>query len=138
MQRILQVDMIRMPLQLRYFEQYQQRVSGMIGEEQAKRLVRESLVLITLGGNDFVNNYFLVPLSARSRQYNLPNYVTFIISEYRKILQVTNNVKFHLFRITSFLLFQNLRKHKFLLCSCCFLKASTYPSLVPRTKYYCA
>lgn len=82
--------MIRMPLQLRYFEQYQQRVSGLIGEEQARRLVRESLVLITLGGNDFVNNYFLVPLSARSRQYNLPNYVTLIVSEYRKILQVTN------------------------------------------------
>lgn len=89
--------MIRMPLQLRYFEQYQQRVSGLIGEEQARRLVRESLVLITLGGNDFVNNYFLVPLSARSRQYNLPNYVTFIISEYRKILQVTN-FKFHIFQ----------------------------------------
>lgn len=80
--------MIRMPLQLNYFEQYQQRVSGLIGEEQAQRLVRESLVLMTLGGNDFVNNYFLVPLSARSRQYSLPNYVTFIVSEYRKILEV--------------------------------------------------
>ncbi|KAL1827071.1 hypothetical protein ACET3Z_005483 [Daucus carota] len=81
------VNIIRMPFQLRYFEQYQQRVSALIGEEQAKRLVREALVLITLGGNDFVNNYFLVPLSARSRQYTLPNYVPFIISEYRKILE---------------------------------------------------
>jgi hypothetical protein len=45
-------------------------------------------VLITLGGNDFVNNYYLVPMSVRSRQYALPDYVRFIISEYRKILSV--------------------------------------------------
>ncbi|KAG5224140.1 GDSL esterase/lipase LTL [Salix suchowensis] len=37
-------------------------------------------------GNDFVNNYYLVPFSARSRQFALPDYVVYLISEYRKIL----------------------------------------------------
>uniref|UniRef100_A0A6N2KI81 GDSL esterase/lipase n=1 Tax=Salix viminalis TaxID=40686 RepID=A0A6N2KI81_SALVM len=48
--------------------------------------VQFSLVLITVGGNDFVNNYYLLPYSARSRQLSLPKYVRYLILEYRKIL----------------------------------------------------
>ncbi|KAL8210577.1 hypothetical protein R6Q57_005014 [Mikania cordata] len=80
------VNIIRPPTQLDYFKQYQARVSEIIGEEKTKQLVNNALVLVTLGGNDFVNNYFLVPLSPRSRQYNIQDYVVFIISEYKKIL----------------------------------------------------
>ncbi|XP_021898290.1 GDSL esterase/lipase LTL1-like [Carica papaya] len=80
------LNIIRITRQLQYFEQYQQRVSALVGEEQAQQLVNQALVLITLGGNDFVNNYYLVPFSARSRQFSLPNYVVYLISEYRKIL----------------------------------------------------
>ncbi|KAL9677177.1 hypothetical protein QQ045_005405 [Rhodiola kirilowii] len=65
---------------------YSYLVASLIGEEQTKQLVNQALFLITLGGNDFVNNYFLVPCSARSRQYALEDYVPYIISEYRKIL----------------------------------------------------
>ncbi|XP_031287081.1 GDSL esterase/lipase LTL1-like [Pistacia vera] len=81
------LNIIRITKQLEYFQQYQQRVSALIGAEQTQRLVNEALVLITLGGNDFVNNYYLVPFSARSRQFSLPDYVVYLISEYRKILQ---------------------------------------------------
>ncbi|XP_050275416.1 GDSL esterase/lipase At5g33370-like [Quercus robur] len=81
------VNIIRMFRQFEYFEEYQRRLAAEIGAEQAKRRVNEALVLITVGGNDFVNNYYLVPFSARSRQYNLPNYVTYLISEYEKLLQ---------------------------------------------------
>ncbi|PKI32383.1 hypothetical protein CRG98_047226 [Punica granatum] len=80
------VNIIRISKQLEYFQQYQQRVSSLIGEDQMQRLVNQALVLITLGGNDFVNNYYLVPFSARSRQFALPDYVVYLISEYRKIL----------------------------------------------------
>ncbi|ONK63843.1 uncharacterized protein A4U43_C07F19510 [Asparagus officinalis] len=80
------INIIRISQQLENFRQYQQRLSSLVGEAQAKRLVNKALVLITLGGNDFVNNYYLVPYSARSRQFSLPDYVTYIISEYKKIL----------------------------------------------------
>ncbi|KAI4355568.1 hypothetical protein L6164_004328 [Bauhinia variegata] len=80
------INIIRIGRQLEFFEQYQQRVSALIGVEQTQRLVNQALVLITLGGNDFVNNYYLVPFSARSRQFALPDYVVYLISEYRKIL----------------------------------------------------
>ncbi|XP_055834698.1 GDSL esterase/lipase At5g33370-like [Solanum dulcamara] len=81
------LNIIRIGKQLEYFEQYQRRVSGLIGAEQTEQLVNSALVLITLGGNDFVNNYYLVPFSARSRQFSLPDYVRYLISEYRKVLQ---------------------------------------------------
>lgn len=84
----VQVNIIRMPKQLLFFEQYQERLAALIGADAAQQRVNQALVLITLGGNDFVNNYYLVPFSARSRQYSLPDYVRFLISEYRKILMV--------------------------------------------------
>ncbi|XP_019224017.1 PREDICTED: GDSL esterase/lipase At5g33370-like [Nicotiana attenuata] len=86
------INIVRIPQQLEYFRQYQSRVSALIGEESTKQLINQALVLMTLGGNDFVNNYYLVPNSARSRQYALPDYVPFLISEYRKILMRVYNL----------------------------------------------
>lgn len=77
-----------MPNQLDDFVTYQQRLTDLIGAEKAKKLINEALFLITCGGNDFVNNYFLIPNSLRSLQYKIPDYVPFIISEYEKILTV--------------------------------------------------
>ncbi|KAG6751836.1 hypothetical protein POTOM_044046 [Populus tomentosa] len=80
------INIIRMHRQLEYLQQYQQRVGALIGAEKAKGLVNQALILLTVGGNDFVNNYYLVPYSARSRQYDLPGYVKYLISEYKKLL----------------------------------------------------
>ncbi|KAK4849942.1 hypothetical protein QYF36_002276 [Acer negundo] len=80
------LNIIRMFRQLDYFEEYQRRVNGLVGAQKTSALVKKALVLITVGGNDFVNNYYLVPFSARSRQFSLPDYVKYLISEYRKLL----------------------------------------------------
>ncbi|XVE62688.1 hypothetical protein DITRI_Ditri06bG0139700 [Diplodiscus trichospermus] len=37
-------------------EKYQQRLSALIGAEQTSRIANPALVLITVGGNEFVNN----------------------------------------------------------------------------------
>ncbi|KAI9078859.1 hypothetical protein K1719_039200 [Acacia pycnantha] len=86
------VNIIRIYRQLEYFEEYQRRVSPLIGATRTKRLVNRALVLITLGGNDFVNNYYLVPYSVRSRQFALPDYVRYLISEYKKILRRLHDI----------------------------------------------
>ncbi|KAJ0079043.1 hypothetical protein Patl1_23075 [Pistacia atlantica] len=80
------LNIIRMSRQLDYFEEYQRRLSAVVGPQQTRQLVNQALVLITVGGNDFVNNYYLVPFSARSRQFALPDYVKYLISEYSKLL----------------------------------------------------
>jgi phospholipase/lecithinase/hemolysin len=79
-------NIIHISRQLVYFEQYQKRLSSLVGAERTARLVNGALVLIALGGNDFVNNYYLVPYSARSREFSLPDYITYVLSEYRQIL----------------------------------------------------
>ncbi|XP_074361086.1 GDSL esterase/lipase At4g28780-like [Apium graveolens] len=81
------VNIINIDQQLLYFEEYQRRLIGYIGLDEARKLVNNGLVLISLGGNDFVNNYFLAPVTARRLQFNLPDYTTFLVSEYKKILQ---------------------------------------------------
>lgn len=80
------VNIIRIAQQLQNFQDYQRRLAAYIGEDAARQRVSQSLVLITLGGNDFVNNYYLVPFSARSQQFEIHDYVPFIVSEYKKVL----------------------------------------------------
>lgn len=89
---MVQINIIRMFRQFEYFEEYQRRVGRIIGDERTKQLVKGALFLITVGGNDFVNNYYLVPFSARSRQYDLPDYVNLLIVEYRKLLLVISTL----------------------------------------------
>uniref|UniRef100_A0A5B6YP00 Uncharacterized protein n=1 Tax=Davidia involucrata TaxID=16924 RepID=A0A5B6YP00_DAVIN len=79
-------NIIRIHQQMDFFQEYQERVSAIIGPDGAQQLVKKALVLITLGGNDFVNNYFLTPYTARRFQYSLPDFSRHVISEYRKIL----------------------------------------------------
>lgn len=81
------LNIIRIYRQLENFHEYQQRVSALIGGERTQQLVNRALVLITLGGNDFVNNYYVVPYSVRSAQFTLPAFVDYLISEYSRILE---------------------------------------------------
>ncbi|WVZ86340.1 hypothetical protein U9M48_033138 [Paspalum notatum var. saurae] len=86
-----QVNIIRIGQQLQNFQDYQQKLAAFVGEDAATQVVNNALVLITLGGNDFVNNYYLVPFSVRSRQFAIQDYVPFLISEYKKILTVVTD-----------------------------------------------
>nr|XP_043621823.1 GDSL esterase/lipase At5g33370-like [Erigeron canadensis] len=83
---------IRISQQLQNFRAYQARLSALIGPDQATRLVNRALVLITLGGNDYVNNYFLAPVTARRLQYTIPQFTKYIIAEYYKILMELYNL----------------------------------------------
>ncbi|KAA8550667.1 hypothetical protein F0562_002351 [Nyssa sinensis] len=79
-------NIIRIFKQLELFQLYQLRLSALIGPAAAQQRVNSALVLITLGGNDFVNNYFLAPITARRLQFTIPAFSSYLISEYRKIL----------------------------------------------------
>ncbi|CAA2964716.1 GDSL esterase lipase At4g28780-like [Olea europaea subsp. europaea] len=79
-------NIIRIFKQLEFLQVYQTRVTALIGAEETQRLVNGALVLITLGGNDFVNNYFYTPVTARRLQYSLQDFSRYLISEYKKIL----------------------------------------------------
>ncbi|KAI3411659.1 Lipase_GDSL domain-containing protein [Psidium guajava] len=81
------MKIIRIARQLKLFQKYQRRLGALIGPAQAQRQVNQALVLMTLGGNDWVNNYFLTPVSARSRQFTIPEFSRYLISKYKKVLR---------------------------------------------------
>ncbi|KAL2945468.1 hypothetical protein RDABS01_006226 [Bienertia sinuspersici] len=81
------LNIIRIHRQFQLFELYRQRLIAEIGEEEATNRINGALMLITLGGNDFINNYFVLPITIRRVQYpNLSDYVGYVVSEYRKVL----------------------------------------------------
>nr|XP_043615655.1 GDSL esterase/lipase LTL1-like [Erigeron canadensis] len=80
-------DVLKMPAQLQLFEEYQKKLSLVTDEKQAKQLVNQALILVSLGGNDFINNYWRNPFMIKSLLTAVPDYVTNLISEYRKILE---------------------------------------------------
>ncbi|KAK7245270.1 hypothetical protein RIF29_40109 [Crotalaria pallida] len=80
------VGIIKIFKQFELFQLYQQRLRAEVGAEQAQKIVNGALVLMTLGGNDFVNNYFLTPFSPTRSHFTVPQFCHYLISEYTKIL----------------------------------------------------
>ncbi|CAN8230387.1 unnamed protein product [Cochlearia groenlandica] len=67
-----------MPLwkEVEYYKEYQTRLRTYLGIEKASEVIREALYLISIGTNDFLENYYLLP--RRSRQFSVDEYQTFL------------------------------------------------------------
>ncbi|KAG5585906.1 hypothetical protein H5410_046340 [Solanum commersonii] len=69
---------IPMSDQIKYFEQYIQKLQLIIGEEKAQKLVSGALVVVSAGTNDFIFNFYDIP--TRRHQYNITGYQDFLQS----------------------------------------------------------
>lgn len=67
-----------MPLrqELEYYKEYQNRLRSYLGNETADEVLREALYLISIGTNDFLENYYLLP--HRSSQFSVEDYQKFL------------------------------------------------------------
>ncbi|CAI0393886.1 unnamed protein product [Linum tenue] len=81
-----QVTVLKMYEQLGMFLEYKHRLAALMGPAKAQEVVSNAVILITCGGNDFVNNYFLTPVAPRREQYTLPDFCGYVMSEYKKHL----------------------------------------------------
>lgn len=72
--------------QLGYMEEYILRVEKILGKEGAQALLSNSLVLIACGGNDFILNYFVLPV--RRSEYSVEEYQDFVLELVRQTIQV--------------------------------------------------
>lgn len=63
--------------ELEYFKQYQDRLKGYLGDNKSKKIVNEALYLISLGTNDFLENYYTLP--KRRLEYNVDKYEDFLV-----------------------------------------------------------
>ncbi|KAH7838129.1 hypothetical protein Vadar_022390 [Vaccinium darrowii] len=78
-------NVISLSQQLEYFKEYQKRVEVVIGKKRTKKLVKNALYIVSAGTNDFVVNYFTVPI--RRRKYNLPSYMEFLLQLIQEFMQ---------------------------------------------------
>ncbi|KAL6010303.1 hypothetical protein ACLOJK_000734 [Asimina triloba] len=67
--------------QLEYFKEYQRKLRGYLGVEAAETRLREAVYIISLGTNDFVENYYnrYARDGGRAREYSIGAYQDFLI-----------------------------------------------------------
>lgn len=69
--------MIPLWKELEYFKDYQNKLTAYAGEAKAKEIVSEALYLMSLGTNDFLENYYTFP--QRRAQFTIKEYQDFLI-----------------------------------------------------------
>ncbi|KAF2292345.1 hypothetical protein GH714_020403 [Hevea brasiliensis] len=63
-------------LELEYYKDYQNKLRAHVGNNKAKEILSESLYLMSLGTNDFLENYYVFPTRA---QFNVEQYQDFLV-----------------------------------------------------------
>ncbi|KAI3959977.1 hypothetical protein MKW92_001140 [Papaver armeniacum] len=66
------LDVIPLAEELEYFKEYLKKLTSFLGKDGAVETSRESLYFISIGTNDFIENYFTVP--GRSSQFTAAEY----------------------------------------------------------------
>uniref|UniRef100_A0A7N0RIZ2 GDSL esterase/lipase n=1 Tax=Kalanchoe fedtschenkoi TaxID=63787 RepID=A0A7N0RIZ2_KALFE len=61
------------------FKEYQQRLRAYLGEAKANRVLTEALYIVSLGTNDFLENYYTLP--DRQSQYTVTEYGDFLLEQ---------------------------------------------------------
>ncbi|RZC50127.1 hypothetical protein C5167_018549 [Papaver somniferum] len=69
---------------LEYFKEYLKKLSSFLGKDGAVKITRESFYYIIIGTNDFILNYFTVPV--RSLQFTVAEYEDFLLGIARNFL----------------------------------------------------
>ncbi|GAB2277755.1 hypothetical protein Dimus_012458 [Dionaea muscipula] len=71
--------------EVEYFKGYQKQLRSYLGNEKAEEVIGEALYLISIGTNDFLENYYSLPL--RSYQFStVEGYQDFLVSIARGLL----------------------------------------------------
>ncbi|GMH12332.1 hypothetical protein Nepgr_014173 [Nepenthes gracilis] len=71
--------------QVEYFKKYIERLKGIVGEKEAKEIIKTALVVISAGSNDFIINFYDSPL--RGTQFNISEYQDFIIQRFQSFVK---------------------------------------------------
>ncbi|KAI8001386.1 GDSL esterase/lipase [Camellia lanceoleosa] len=56
-----------------------------IGKKRTKKLINNAMYLVSAGTNDFVMNYFAMPI--RRKSYSLPSYMEFLLQQVQQFVQ---------------------------------------------------
>lgn len=87
---LLQVNRVGMDIQIDYFNETRKQIDKLLGPSKAKEYIsKRSIFSITVGSNDFLNNYMLPVLSIGARISETPDaFVDDLITHFRAQLTV--------------------------------------------------
>ncbi|KAF8077370.1 hypothetical protein N665_1043s0015 [Sinapis alba] len=63
--------------EVEYYKEYQHKLATYLGHRKASSIIRESLYLVSIGTNDFLENYYTLP--DRRSQFSISQYQDFLI-----------------------------------------------------------
>ncbi|XP_040383553.1 GDSL esterase/lipase At2g04570-like isoform X2 [Oryza brachyantha] len=71
------LDDLTAQIALEYFKEYKEKLKVVHGEDVAKEIITEALYVFSIGTNDFIINYFALPL--RPAAYSTSGYVAYLV-----------------------------------------------------------
>ncbi|PRQ52645.1 putative triacylglycerol lipase [Rosa chinensis] len=63
--------------EVEYYKEYQSKLRAYVGHHKARKILTEALYLISLGTNDFLENYYTIP--RRQAQFTVQQYQDFLV-----------------------------------------------------------
>ncbi|KAK6917649.1 GDSL lipase/esterase [Dillenia turbinata] len=83
-------NVLTLPRQLKYFQHYKIHLRQLMGVEEADKRISNGIFLLSMGSNDFVQNYFLEPI--RPQQYTLDEYQNLLVNNMFKHIKVMHRL----------------------------------------------
>ena len=90
---ILSQNVIPMSKQLDYFREYKKKIEPAIGNQGIENHINNAMFVISAGTNDFVVNYYTVPV--RRQSYNVSSYQQFLLQQVKEFIQVCISCHFY-------------------------------------------
>ncbi|KAK1375396.1 GDSL-motif lipase/hydrolase family protein [Heracleum sosnowskyi] len=82
---LFEKNVISLSQQLEYFKQYKGKLEAKIGKERTKYVITNALFIVCAGTNDFIVNYYTVPI--RRRSYDLHAYMDFLLKQVHQFME---------------------------------------------------
>ncbi|XP_068668177.1 GDSL esterase/lipase At4g26790-like [Aristolochia californica] len=92
-------DVIPLWKELQYFREYKRRLRGFMGKTNASKLLNDALYVISIGTNDFVENYYLLPTT--SALFTVAQYQDFLLAIVRDLVKEIYHLGGRKFSMTS-------------------------------------
>ncbi|XP_028797386.1 GDSL esterase/lipase At5g45950-like, partial [Neltuma alba] len=74
----------------RVFKHYKIHLRELVGAERAEFIVRNALYIVSMGTNDFLQNYFLDP--TRPNQFSMPQFQNFLLSRFSHAIEAMHRL----------------------------------------------
>ncbi|KAL3741770.1 hypothetical protein ACJRO7_017270 [Eucalyptus globulus] len=78
-------NVVSLPQQLEYFKEYKKRLMSTMGNQSTMQHINKAVFLVSAGTNDFVVNYFTIPI--RQRSFTIATYQQFLLQHVKDLIK---------------------------------------------------